>query len=977
MANKSSESEKQIHRLDTRPGELIDRQHPIHFSFDGKLYSGFAGDTISSALWANGVCMIGRSFKYHRPRGDFSMDGTDPNALVQVGSEPNVRAGTTLIKEGMEVLPQNVFPSLQFDLLSANSALQRFMPVGFYYKAFHSKRWWPFYEKMLRKAAGLGHIGNDHSNGHYDKQFKHPDVLVVGAGPSGLSAALFAANAGARVLLIERHSFLGGHLRYLPIESDSVDNNELTQELTLQVKQHELIETLVGTTVMGAYDGHWFLAYSDHRLYKIRAKAAVIATGVLDQMPIFDHNDLPGILTGSAAARLTNLYGVCPGHKIVVASANDEGLGLALALRRIGCEVLVAEEREQTSKALTDDLEQAGIFPYWHHTIGSAKGKRRVQEAALLSLESIGAKPVQFADRITCDAIAVCTGSTPNAALLYQSHVKFAWNEQQQTILPNAFSQGVFAAGRVCGTHGVEAECLEGQIIGQQAAHQIGFGEGSTQDNMGHLAELKEQTHHTSTKFFSIPGNSSFRFVDFAEDVTEKDVHQAIAEGYDSIELLKRYSTISMGPDQGRFSSMNSVRLTAFIKDQSVDATGTTTSRPPTFPVKMGTMAGRLWMPVRRTPMHHWHEHYGCRWIDAGHWKRPDTYHNHLPEQEVHVVRNNVGIVDVSTLGKIRLYGKDVPELLSRLYTNKWRRLPIGSVRYGLMCNEAGILMDDGVTARLGEHDFYMSTTSAHSQTLPESIHWWLQQPDWNLDVHLVNLTTEYAAINVAGPHARDLMSRLTDDIDLSNDAFPFMGVRQGLLAGVEAILMRIGYTGELSYEIHIPAGYGEHVWQALMDEGQDLGVMPFGMEAMGILRLEKGHIIIGHDTDGLSSPLETELVWAVKLDKEDFLGKFALQRKANQAPKQALVGFEMKEKIAPKEGHLVVSEEQGSLTRIGWVSSARFSPTLNKAIGLAWVPDSHHEIGTELTMRIEKRLHRARVVSLPFYDPEGSRQRS
>ncbi|MFQ5795912.1 MAG: FAD-dependent oxidoreductase, partial [Candidatus Bipolaricaulia bacterium] len=676
------------HRLTPRPTptEIIQREVPIRFTFNGRRYTGYEGDTISSALWANGVHILSRSFKYHRPRADFTMDGSDPNALVNIGDEPNVRAGRQRIAVGMEIHPQNVNPSLDFDILALNGVFHRFLPVGFYYKAFHSKRLWPVYEKLFRRLAGLGQVDPNSPARYYDKQYKHADVIVAGGGPAGLSAALAAAEAGARVLLIEQDPFLGGQLRYRRGELEGRSYATIAEQLVGQVEAHEGIEVLQGAVAMGYYDDHWVPAFTDDRLYKIRGSATVVTTGALDRTLIFTNNDLPGILTGSAAARLLNLYAIRPGEQVLVVSANDDGLRLALDLHEAGIAVTVADERAEDESDVANDAQSTSIPIRWRHTIGAAHGKRHVTGASLLPLNPDDNPPSSAVNpvHIDCDTIVLSVGYTPNADLLYQSHSKLAWSQQMREIFPVELAKGVHAAGRVFGSHDLGTALLEGRVAGVNAAADAGFGHGAGEADVAQLQSLKSNAKPSTTLHYSIPSSGNFRFVDFAEDVTEKDVYDALAEGYDSIELLKRYTTISMGPDQGRYSSINTGLLTADAQGWTVEQMGTTTSRPPLFPVKIGTLAGRLMEPVRRTSLHHWHERYGCTWLNAGQWKRPEHYHNHTPEREVLNVRQNVGMIDVSTLGKVRLYGRDVPELLSRLYTNKWHKLEVGKVRYGV-----------------------------------------------------------------------------------------------------------------------------------------------------------------------------------------------------------------------------------------------------------------------------------------------------
>lgn len=973
MARRSRPGEAGGHRLPERDTELIQRDAPIHFRFAGRRYTGYAGDTVSSALWANGRHVISRSFKYHRPRADFAFDGTDPNALVQIGDEPNVRAGRRRIAENMDIRPQNVAPWLDFDLMAVNNTLHRFFPVGFYYKAFHSKRLWPFYERLLHRAAGLGKVDPDTRERHSDKRYLHADVVVVGAGPAGLSGAHAAAEAGARVLLIERDPFVGGHLRFRPGELDGQTPLENADEVITRAVEHENVKVLTDTTAMGLYDQHWLPAFTEGRLYKIRAGAVLVATGARNRTIVFTNNDLPGILNGSGAARLLNLYAVRPGEKALIVSANDDGHRLALALQDAGMEVSVAEERAQEECALASALDSAGIAPHWRHTIGAAHGKDRLQGASLLRLNADGSLPSGRHRVVSedCDTAVLSVGYLPNAGLLYQGRARFAWDEHKRELLPTNLPHGLHTAGSVCGTHSLGATLLEGRIAGLRAAADVGIVSDKGSDK--ELDRPKSGRASPTTRHVSIPGPGKFRFVDFAEDVTEKDVHDALAEGYDSIELLKRYTTISMGPDQGRYGSLNAVLMTAEANRRTVEETGKPTSRPPALPVKMGTLAGRKMEPVRRTGLHHWHQRYGCHWLNAGRWARVERYSAHTPEEEVLNVRKNVGILDVSTLGKVWLRGNDVPELLSRLYTNKWRKLPIGKVRYGVMCNEEGIVSDDGVTAHMGEGRYYMTLTTGNAETVPEKILWW-QQSGWDLEVHLANVTAEHAAINVAGPSSRELLARLTSGVDLSNEAFPYMSARQGAVAGVEALLLRIGFTGELSYELHFPAGHAEHVWEQLLDRGEDLGVMPFGLEAQRILRLEKGHLIVGQDTDALSSPMDAGADWVLHADKRDFIGKSALMRQRRRGASQALVGFEMEDpSTVPPEGVLVVRGGSGGEPDVeGWVTSARFSPTLQKSIGLARVSCDLGRPGSEMTVRIGGTLHRARAVEVPFYDPKG-----
>ena len=513
-------------------------------------------------------------------------------------------------------------------------------------------------------------------------------------------------------------------------------------------------------------------------------------------------------------------------------------------------------------------------------------------------------------------------------------------------------------------------------MIGLQAAAEIGLGQGPAEQMAQQVAELKAAEPVRTSDLIYVPGSKK-SFISFDEDVSIKDLRDAIEEGYDSMELLKRYSTLSMGPSQGKYESANTMALCAEANQQSIVETGTTTSRPPFSPVPLGVLAGRLMEPVKYTPMHNWHLAHGASMMNAGLWKRPEHYGN--PAAEVIGTRSSLGLIDVSTLGKIQVKGKDVPALLEMLYTNKWSKLAVGRARYGVMCNEEGIITDDGVAARLDEETFYVTATSGGVAGLYETIEWYLQS-GWDYDVHLSNMTDAYAAMNLTGPHAREMLQPLTD-IDLSNDAFPYMGVRQGTVAGVPVLVLRIGFTGELGYEIHAPAGHGLYLWETLLTAGQTYDINPFGVEAQRIMRLEKGHFIVGQDTDGLTDPFMADLNWAVKLDKTDFLGKPSLVRIQKRGITQKLVGYEMVEpNVVPEEANQIVVENPAwpiGLEIVGRITSSRYSPILKKSIGLCWLPLNMTEPDTEFTVRIQGEFYQGKVVSLPFYDPKGEKLRS
>ena len=970
-------------RLPPKQGEVIDRSTTIRFTFDGVEYTAHPGDTVASALTAAGLKVLSRSFKYHRPRGLLCCSGHCPNCLVQIGDEPNVRACTRPVEAGMTVRAQNVWPSLNRDLLSLTQLGSRFMPVGFYYKTFiRPQKLWPLYEHTLRHAAGLGEVDIDTPPGKFDKQYLHTDVVVVGGGPAGMSAALGAAKGGAQVLLFDENSALGGHLRFtVPVESLSTTyRREAGQasknlpELLEAIDQQPNITVFTDTSVLGWYQDNWLCAVKGQRLFKIRTKSVVVATGAYGIPLIFDNNDLPGVMLGSAVQRLIHLFGVLPGRQVVIVTANDDGWDVAADLQSLGVNVAaIVDEREHNacSSPYRDGLANAGVPVFYRHTILEALGSSEVSGAKIARLDRGGEISPTTAQSLRCDLIVTSIGWTPATELSYMAGGKSEYNEERAEILPVSTPPGIYVAGRAAGTHAVDLQIVEAQQAGSNAAAFAGFGEYN--EVIVQSSDISEP-RRTSDRV-CIPGKKK-RFVCYCEDVTDEDVETAIVEGYDSIELLKRYSTISMGPCQGAMCSMNTIHLCARANGWTVQETGTTTARPPTTPVTLGALAGQNMEPVQTTPIHQWHLNHGADMMVAGLWLRPNHYGD--PVAEALGVRERVGLIDVSPLGKLQLTGPGVPELLERIYTNQWQNLRLGRVRYGVMCNDEGVVLNDGVCALMKDETWYMNTTSTGATTVYEWLQWWLQS-GWGEGVHLTNLTDAYSAFNLAGPQSRRVLKKLTDR-NLSNKAFPYMRIRSAKIAGVSCRLLRIGFTGELSYEVHCPSGYALHVWEALMDAGREFGIAPFGLEAQRILRLEKGHIIVGQDTDAMSDPLSANMAWAVKLDKPDFLGKPSLMRISAEGPKQLLVGFKMADPdIVPDEGlQIVESEADGQLKIVGWVTSSRFSPTLEEAIGLCWLPtDIASQNGASFTIRMDGHLAEARVHHGAFYDPDGERLRA
>ncbi|HET7245645.1 MAG TPA: 2Fe-2S iron-sulfur cluster-binding protein [Streptosporangiaceae bacterium] len=948
-----------VARLPRQPGEVIDRGTTVDFTWNGRPVQGHAGDTIVSALAAAGVRVFSRSMKYHRPRGVLTASYHDPGCTVQVGDEPNVRGAHRLVSAGMTVTSQNTWPSLRFDVRAVNQFAAPFLTAGFYYKTFMRPRFaWPAYEGVLRKFVHGGHVSPGTLPCHPAKRHAHPDVLVAGGGPAGMSAAVAAARAGASVLLVEEEHQLGGHLRW-----GCAAELAALAELAGQVAAEPGIEVLTDAVVLGRYDGNW-VAVLDRRgggaqaerLIKARAKTLVVAPGLIERPYVFAGNDLPGVMLSTAVRRLINLYAVGPGERAVVLTANAAGDAAIADLERAGVRV-----------ARVEDARHGG-------DIIAAGGQGRLRWAR-----------VADGSRIDCDLLVTATGWTAPTALLTMAGDRPVYEPRAARFLPDGsrLPPDVLVTGGIAGDGSLEELANHAAAVGAEAARRAAGIASELLSAMPHRASAPPKPDEKACVTLPVlpvdPHPELFAgrtngFVDFSEDVTAKDLTAAVAEGYDSPELAKRFTTATMGPLQGKLEAVNTVAIVAAATGASIAAAGTTTWRPPYAPVSLAALAGPAFEPVRYSPMQPWHEAHGAVPLAAGAWIRPDHYGD--PAAEARNVRERVGLIDVTPIGKLDLRGPDVPRLLNLLYVNKWSRLEIGRVRYGVMCAEDGVVLDDGVTGRLGEQHYLMSTTSSGAATVWEWVENWLQteHPDWA--VHVTPVTTAYASMNVAGPQARHLMQRVTEGVDLGNEAFPYMHVRTGRIAGVgECVLWRIGFTGELSYELHVPAGYGLHVWEALLAAGADLGVAAFGVEAQRILRLEKGHFIVGQDTDGLTRGFSAGLDWAIKLDKDDFAGKPELAWQLAEGDGTRLVGLQPVDgAVVPEECSLIMTGEHIA----GRVTSSRMSPTLGRSVCLAQVEAELATPGTEVTVRLaDGRLIRALVMPQHAHvDPGGERLR-
>ena len=941
-----------MHRLPPRPGEVIDRSRPIGFTWNGRSGTGFVGDTIASALAASGVSVFSRSFKYHRRRGILTADQHDPNLFLQVDDEPNVRAGHRLLEAEMDVRTQNAWPSLRFDARSANRLVGRFLTPGFYYKTFMAPSpLQPAYQRVLRRFGAGGTVGSAAPAPSQEKRFAHPDVVIAGGGPAGMAVGIAAAEAGARVMLVEDQHGLGGHLRYAgPSALESLGH------LRAAVEAADGIEVLTDAVVTGRYDHNWVSVVerspAGERLVKARAKCLVVAAGKIERPYVFEGNDLPGVMLSGAARRLMNLWAVAPGTRAVVFTANGSGAALAEHLAGIGIDVA--------------------------EVIDARLGQRLVRARGRGQLAA-----VELGDgrTIEADLLVTAAGWTTPTSLLNMAGDLPTYRPDAARFLPGELPDDVMATGEIVGDGTLEEIVSHGTAVGREAARRAlqqafdwaqatprAVPQPPAPAEPVSIPDLPPATH-PETFLATTDG-----FVDFSEDVKGKDLAMAAAEGYDSIELSKRYTTATMGPIQGKLELVNAVAAHAAATGATIARTGTTTWRPPYAPITLGALAGPEEDPIRCSPMHDWHVEHGATPLIAGQWIGPDNYGD--AGAEVRNTRENVGIIDVSPLGKIDLRGADVPRLLEFVYINRWSKLGIGRVRYGAMVGEDGVVFDDGVTARVGNNRYYMTTTSSGAGRVWHWLDQWMQTTAPRWDVRMTAVTDGFAAINVAGPNARRLLERIVDDVDVSADAFGYMQARTGTVAEVtECLLLRIGFTGELSYELHVPAGYGVHVWTALLDAGADLGIAPFGIEAQRIMRLEKGHLIVGQDTDGLTKAHEAALGWAVRTDKPDCAGKPELEWESEAGPGRMLVAVQPDNpSLVPAEASQIVAG--GDI--VGRVTSSRFSPTLERGICLAIVDAAHAEAGTRLTIRLPDGTSAAAAVMEhhAHFDPEGARLR-
>lgn len=994
-------------------GRLLNKDKAVRFTFNGQQMRGFEGDTLASALLANDQMLVGRSFKYHRPRGIVAAGPEEPNALVNLGVEgkfePNQRATTTELFEGLLATSQNHWPSLEFDVGAINAKLSRFMPAGFYYKMFIHPRplWKHVYEPFIRQAAGLGQAPKGRDQDTYEHFHAFCDVLVVGGGIAGLVAARSAAKAGARVLLIEQTAHWGGRA---PVDGGDVDGKPVDNVVDELVSELEAMPNVtMRTRLMGAgvYDHGYVLGYERlndhapeldgprHRLWRIRAGHVVTATGAIERPLSFAGNDVPGVMLASAVRDYVVNYGVSPGDRTVIVTNNDDAYRTASALKAAGLDVpaILDARALPVDSPLVAEAKAAGIRVLMGHGVSKVLGGKRVTGVAVCSQAGEGA----VLEEIACDAVAMSGGWSPVVHLWSHCGGKLLWDNDFAMFRPDVDkaptgadgSAFVSPAGSANGHFGLAELVGDAHAMGHAAARATGHkpGKESAPD-----ASSVEEAAMAPVWLMPQGAGAALRgksWLDYQNDVKVSDVQLAAQEGFESVEHAKRYTTLGMATDQGKLSNINGLAILSDALNQPIPQTGTTTFRPPYTPISMGAIAGeargKVFQPVRRTPMHDWHDANGADWEPVGHWRRPYAYvrsgeavHDAVM-RETRNVRQNLGLLDASTLGKLIVKGPDAGKFLDMLYTNMMSTLKPGKCRYGLMCSENGFLIDDGVVARIDEDTFLCHTTTGGAERIHGHMEEWLQTEWWEMEVYVANVTEQYAQIAVVGPNARKALEAL-GGMDVSAEALGFMEWADGTLGGFDVRAYRISFSGELSYEIAVRASEGQAFWDALMAVGADLGVMPYGTEALHILRAEKGFIMIGDETDGTVIPQDLGLHWALSKKKEDYLGKRAQERTHMTDPERwKLVGLETLDGSVLPDGAYAVAEgtnENGQRNMQGRVTSSYHSPNLNKGIAMGLVlhgPDRMGEVidfpGTDGT------TYKARIVSPIFYDADGEKQ--
>jgi len=989
-------------------GGQINRDKRISFKFNGQKYFGYEGDTLASALLANGIHLVGRSFKYHRPRGFIGAGVDEPNAKVQLYSgaktEPNATATEVELVEGLVAKSQNCFPSVSFDFGAINNFLSKFFPAGFYYKTFMWPKnfWYKIYEPVIRRAAGLGVAPLKPDPDRYEHKYEYCDILVIGSGPSGLASALSAAKNGARVILAEDKTRFGGSLLTDEVTIGNKKGKDWAGETIEELKSMSNVIVKKRSQVFGYYDHNMMVMFErikDHiespskytprqRLWYIRAKEVIASTGSIERPLVFGNNDRPGIMLASAAKEYLKVYGVLVGKKPIIFTNNDSAYDLAIEFKKNGISPIVIDVRDKSNSSGAKEAKSLNIDIRFSHAIANAKGYRRVKSATVGKLNEKKSNYEKL-EEISCDCICVSGNWTPTVHLSSQSGNKLKFNEKINAFVPNQPRQNESTVGSANGSFTLKKSLEEGFNKGFEISNKI------TKKNIKtSIPASNERSNDEQNKFWCmpLPKNKHYkRCVDFQNDVYVSDIELAIREGFRSIEHVKRYTTLGMATDQGKTSNLNGLQLVSNIEKKIIPEVGHTTFRPPYTPVTIGAIVGREvgkhYRATRKSPMHLWHEKNNAVFVDAGLWLRPRYYKQEketlqqAATREATNVRNNVGLCDVTSLGKIDIKGKDSAEFLNRVYTNAWMKLPVGKARYGVMLREDGIVFDDGTTTRISENHFHMTTTTAQAVNVLAHLEYYLQVVWPELDVNVLSTTEQWAGAALAGPNSRNLLEKLFPNSDVSNDALPFMGYMEGDLFGVPARIFRISFSGELAYEINVESGYGIFMWEKIMEIGKEMDIEPYGTEALSTLRIEMGHVA-GSEIDGRTIPSDLSLDGMLS-KKKDFIGKRSLNRKAFiEETREKIVGvIPLDKKTMIPEGSHLVLDSNASLPnpKLGHISASCWSVEYNNPFSLAILKDGKKKIGEKLyaLSPLKNKSIPVEIVSSHYVDSKGERVRS
>ena len=994
--------------LRVKTSKFIDETYRVSFKFNGSRYYGYKGDTLASALLANDIHLVGRSFKYHRPRGIMTSGSEEPNAIVQLHNnsdrtEPNVRATEVEIYEGLEASSQNCWPSVNFDIGGINNLLSPLLPAGFYYKTFMwPASFWEKYEYFIRKSAGLGKSPTKPDPDIYEHEYIHCDVLIVGAGISGIMAAKTAAKNGLKTLLVDEKPNLGGSTVYQNSEHFKINNQNSGSWLEKEINEIKKIDNLdirIRTSV-AAFHGYNFLLarenLTDHlpieqrknktrqKLLKIRAKKVITATGSLERPLIFDNNDRPGILLSSAIKRYADLFGVACGEKNIFLTNNDSAYETAISLIQKGIKVeAIVDNREEIESKLLYEVEKNNIKVFKGFTIVNTHGYKKINKVSLMKLSKDGQKVIGSKINLSCDCLGVSGGWTPAVHLFTQSGGKLKFREEDQVFIPNKYSSEQISIGACNGDLTLE------DIIENTPKYLKEFLNIKKTDYDS--VEVFSSENKSKRNIWLLPSDKILgktkSFVDYQNDATAKDIKLALREGFRSIEHVKRYTTTGMGTDQGKLGNMHALGIISETAGTKMGEHGTTTFRPPYTPLTFGTIVGRnvgeYFDIFRKTPMHEWHLKNKAEFENVGQWKRawyyPKNNENMFEavQRESKAARESAGILDASTLGKIDIQGTDASEFLNRVYTNAWSKLAVGKCRYGLMLNEDGMVYDDGVTTRLGENHYIMTTTTGGAANVLGKLEDYLQTEWPELDVYLTSVTDHFATISVCGPNSKKIISNVIPDLDLSDENFPHMSFKNAKIGKINCRVMRISFTGEHSYEINIQANYANSVWEKCMEVGKDFNITPYGTETMHLLRAEKGFIIVGQDTDATMTPIDLQMDWIVSKKKYDFIGKRSLYRSDTiKDDRKQLVGLltDNPNEILEEGAQIVADVNKSPIEMLGHVTSSYYSPNLKKSIALGVVRGGKNMMGKKLIIPMENKTINVTVADPVFLDKENKR---